>query len=95
MRIVVSGAGIGGPILAYWLGKAGISVIVVERANRLRKEGQTVDIRDEGVTIMKWMGIEEEVRKVTTKEAGLKFVDSKNQTWTSFPEAGSSGSFTS
>ena len=86
LRVLISGAGIGGPVLAYWLGKAGVSVTLLERADRLRKEGQTVDIDDEARTIVKWMGVEEAIRKVTTKEAGLRFVDSRNKAWASFPQ---------
>ncbi|KAA1095622.1 hypothetical protein PGTUg99_011337 [Puccinia graminis f. sp. tritici] len=94
LRVLISGIGIAGPVAAYWLSKAGVSVTVLERCDCLRKEGQTVDIRNEGVKIMKWMGVEEEVRRRTTKELGIKFVDSNNQTWGAFPQSGE-GSFTS
>lgn len=87
LRVLISGAGIGGPVLVYWLGKAGVSVTVVERADRLRKEGQTVDINDEARTIVMWMGVEEAIRKVTTKEAGVKFVDSNNKIWAAFAQS--------
>ncbi|KAI9610213.1 hypothetical protein KEM48_002644 [Puccinia striiformis f. sp. tritici PST-130] len=94
LRVLISGVGIAGPVAAYWLSKAGVSVTVLERCESLRKEGQTVDIRKEGVKIMRWMGVEEEVRRRTTKELGTKFVDSKNQTWGTFPQSGGAG-FTS
>ncbi|WAQ87477.1 hypothetical protein PtA15_8A381 [Puccinia triticina] len=94
LRVLISGIGIAGPVAAYWLNKAGVSVTVLERCELLRKEGQTVDIRNEGVKIMRWMGVEEEVRRLTTKELGIKFVDSSNQTWAAFPQSGE-GSFTS
>jgi 2-polyprenyl-6-methoxyphenol hydroxylase-like FAD-dependent oxidoreductase len=87
LRVLVSGAGISGPVLAYWLGKAGVSVTVVERAKCLRKEGQTVDIEDEGVTIMQWMGVEDAVRQRTTKEVGLKIVDSNNKVCAAFSQS--------
>ncbi|PMD37643.1 FAD/NAD(P)-binding domain-containing protein [Hyaloscypha variabilis F] len=95
LRVLVSGAGIGGPVLAYWLGKAGASVTLLERADRLRKEGQTVDINNEARTIVKWMGVEEAIRKVTTKEAGVKFVDSKNKIWAAFAQSNEGTSPTS
>ncbi|KNZ62217.1 hypothetical protein VP01_129g7 [Puccinia sorghi] len=94
LRVLISGLGIAGPVLAYWLSKAGVSVTVLERCEQLRKEGQTVDIRNEGVKIMRWMGVEEEVRRRTTKELGVKFVDSGNRVWAAFPQSGE-GSFTS
>ena len=39
MRILVSGASIAGPVLAYWLTRHGFDVTVVERAQTLRKTG--------------------------------------------------------
>lgn len=85
LRVLISGAGISGPVLAYWLGKAGVSVTVVERADRLRKEGQTIDINDEARIVMKYMGVEAAIRKVTTKEVGTKFVDAENRVCAAFP----------
>ena len=94
LRVLVSGAGIGGPVLAFWLSKAGISITVVERAPQLRKEGQTVDIKDEGVTIVRWMGLEEAIKARTTREAGVKFVDSQDNTWAAAPVQPEGISFT-
>ncbi len=39
MRILISGASIAGPVLAYWLTRHGFDVTVVERAPTLRKTG--------------------------------------------------------
>ena len=39
MRILISGASIAGPVLAYWLARADFDVTVVERAPALRKTG--------------------------------------------------------
>ncbi len=39
MRILISGASIAGPVLAYWLARGGFDVTVVERAPALRKTG--------------------------------------------------------
>ena len=39
MRVLVSGASIAGPVLAYWLTRRGFDVTVVERAPALRKTG--------------------------------------------------------
>ena len=39
MRILISGASISGPVLAYWLTRHGFDVTVVERAPTLRKTG--------------------------------------------------------
>ena len=39
MRVLISGASIAGPVLAYWLTRHGFDVTVVERAPTLRKTG--------------------------------------------------------
>lgn len=39
MRVLISGASIAGPVLAYWLSRYGFDVTVVERAPTLRKTG--------------------------------------------------------
>ena len=44
-NILVSGAGIAGPTLAYWLRRHGFTVTVVERSSFLRDSGGAVDFR--------------------------------------------------
>jgi hypothetical protein len=44
-RVLISGAGIAGPALAFWLGRTDFDVTVVERAPALREGGQAVDFR--------------------------------------------------
>ena len=46
----ISGAGIAGPSLAFWLAKYGYRVIVVEVAPGIRPGGQTVDLRTPAAT---------------------------------------------
>ncbi|MFD8546872.1 FAD-dependent monooxygenase [Streptomyces sp. NPDC059649] len=58
MRILVSGASIAGPVLAYWLTRYGYSVTVVERAPALRKTGgHAVDLFRPAVDISEKMGV--------------------------------------
>ena len=45
--VLVSGASIAGPTLAFWLSRFGFEVTVVERAPELRLGGQNIDVRDE------------------------------------------------
>jgi 2-polyprenyl-6-methoxyphenol hydroxylase-like FAD-dependent oxidoreductase len=94
LRALISGAGIAGPVHAYWLKKAGLDVTIVERVPRLRREGQTIDVRNEGREIFDRMGITKSVMAVTTKELGVQFVGADGGIWGSFPEDGSD-SFTS
>ncbi|MEV5606102.1 FAD-dependent monooxygenase [Streptomyces sp. NPDC052299] len=58
MRILVSGAGIAGPVLAHWLIRYGFEVTVVERAPALRRTGgHAVDLFRPAVDISERMGV--------------------------------------
>lgn len=97
LQVLISGAGIAGPMLAYWLERAGASVTVVERAPQLRSTGQAVDIRGAAVDIIRQMGLEETVRSKHTTEKGVAFVDSTGYERATFESTGSADvqSFTS
>lgn len=96
LRILITGAGIAGPTLAFWLARAGAHVTIVERAPVLRAVGQNVDIRGVGLEIIRRMGFEETVRQNTTNEEGWAFVDAKNRTKALFgvDQSGKAESFT-
>ena len=75
LNVLVVGASIAGPTAAYWLAKAGANVTVIERFPKLRTNGQNIDIRTTGVTIMrKMLGMEAAVRAKTTQMEGMSFV---------------------
>ncbi|MFF0558220.1 FAD-dependent monooxygenase [Streptomyces sp. NPDC004266] len=58
MRILVSGAGIAGPVLAHWLTRHGFSVTVVERAPAPRTTGgHAVDLFRPAMNISEKMGV--------------------------------------
>jgi len=58
MRIIISGASIAGPVLAYWLTRQGIAVTVVERASALRKTGgHAIDLFRPAMEISERMGV--------------------------------------
>ncbi|MFD5728186.1 MULTISPECIES: FAD-dependent monooxygenase [unclassified Streptomyces] len=58
MRILVSGAGIAGPVLAHWLTRYGFEVTVVERAEALRRTGgHAVDLFRPALDISERMGV--------------------------------------
>ncbi|MFQ6395429.1 FAD-dependent monooxygenase [Nocardia sp. KC 131] len=67
MRILISGASIAGPMLAYWLTRHGFSVTVVERAPVLRKTGgHAVDLFRPAVDISEKMGVLSRVQERAT-----------------------------
>ncbi|MEW4368722.1 FAD-dependent monooxygenase [Paenibacillus kandeliae] len=55
--ILISGASIAGPTLAYWLSRYGFDVTVVERSKAVRNSGYPVDVRGTAVDVAEQMGI--------------------------------------
>ncbi|MFD6126652.1 FAD-dependent monooxygenase, partial [Streptomyces hydrogenans] len=78
-EILISGAGIAGTALAYWLRKAGFAVTVVERAPEPRPGGQTVDLRGAGRTVIERMGLMDRAKAITVDQRGLALVDGKGK----------------
>ncbi|MFW6720677.1 FAD-dependent monooxygenase [Streptomyces sp. MAR4 CNY-716] len=56
-RVLISGASIAGPALAYWLNRRGYAVTVVEKASNLRAGGYPVDVRGTALEVVRRMGI--------------------------------------
>jgi 2-polyprenyl-6-methoxyphenol hydroxylase-like FAD-dependent oxidoreductase len=77
--ILISGAGIAGPTLAYWLKRYGFTPTVVERAPQLREGGYPVDVRFEAVQVAKLMGIWPRLQHEKTTIAEMAFVNARNQ----------------
>ncbi|MFI6253452.1 FAD-dependent monooxygenase [Streptomyces sp. NPDC051016] len=70
MRILVSGASVAGPVLAYWLTRHGFSVTVVERAPGLRRTGgHAVDLFRPAMNISEKMGV---LARVEERATGTK-----------------------
>lgn len=91
LNILISGGGIAGPCLAWFLTKRlQATVTVVERAPSPRTSGQAVDIRDAAVPIMRRMGLEEDIKNKNTTEEGTEFVYADGKTKASFPASGDS-----
>ena len=75
LRVLVVGASIAGPMTAYWLARGGANVTVIERFPELRTNGQNIDIRTTGVTIMRKIpGMEAAVRAKSTQMEGISLV---------------------
>lgn len=62
MRVLISGASVAGPVLAYWLRRHGFTPTVVERAPALRKSGgHAVDLFRPAMDIAEKMGVIEQI----------------------------------
>ncbi|NGN70248.1 FAD-dependent oxidoreductase [Streptomyces sp. A7024] len=78
-RVLISGASVAGPTLAYWLHRQGYDVTLVERAPALRDSGYAVDFRGEAFDVLEQMGILGEVRGHDTQMKGTSIVDGDGQ----------------
>ncbi|MET7398793.1 FAD-dependent monooxygenase [Dactylosporangium sp. NPDC005572] len=96
MKVLISGASVAGPALAWWLRRHGITPTVVERAPAIRPGGQAIDVRGAALTVVERMGLLEPVRAARTRMRGSSMVDSDgNELWRSTEFAPSSGRFDS
>jgi 2-polyprenyl-6-methoxyphenol hydroxylase-like FAD-dependent oxidoreductase len=84
-RILISGAGVAGPTLAFWLSRAGHCITVVERAPDLRMGGQAVDLRGAGRIVVERMGLMPAVSAVTLRQEGMSCVDARNRVRAEMP----------
>lgn len=75
-RILITGASVAGNTAAWWLGRAGFDVTVVERAPAFRDGGQNVDVRESGREVLRRMGLEQVALDAGTGEEGTVWVDS-------------------
>ncbi|MFC8230954.1 FAD-dependent monooxygenase [Streptomyces sp. NPDC057287] len=73
--VLISGGGIAGPALAYWLRRHGFGVTVVERGPGLRPGGQAVDVRGVALDVIERMGLLDEARRVRTRMRGMSVLD--------------------
>jgi 2-polyprenyl-6-methoxyphenol hydroxylase-like FAD-dependent oxidoreductase len=77
--VLISGASIAGPALAYWLHRHGFEPTVVEIGSQLRPGGHAVDIRGVARTVVERMGIMAAIRRESVDERGLAFVDARGR----------------
>src|SRR6266567_2174235 len=84
-NVLISGASIAGPALAYWLSERGFTPTVVERAPAPRPGGQTVDLRGAGRTVVDRMGLMARVREVSVDQRGFALVDTQGRVRAEMP----------
>ena len=79
MRIAISGAGIAGATLAYWLLEAGHEPVLIEEAPALRTGGYVVDFWGLGYRLVERMGLLSEIQKHGYLQRELRFVDDRSR----------------
>ena len=76
MRIAISGAGVAGTALAYWLHRTGPTPTLIEQAPAFRTGGYMIDFWGVGYQVAKRMGIEDQLCAAGYQIEHLRSVDS-------------------
>jgi 2-polyprenyl-6-methoxyphenol hydroxylase-like FAD-dependent oxidoreductase len=77
--VLISGAGIGGPTLAYWLKAAGYEPTIIEHAPAPRRGGYVIDFWGLGYDIAERMGLIEEINRTGYHIRDMRIVDAKGK----------------
>ena len=75
LKVLISGAGIAGCTLAYWLTRSGHSVTVTERSRSLRSSGSPVDVRGPAVEVAERMNVLAQLREARIRLQGMTLLD--------------------
>ena len=84
LKVLICGGGCAGPSLAFWLARSGHHVTVVERFPALRASGAQIDLRAQGIRVVKLMGLSDVIRSKLVDEVGTALVDAKNNVKAAF-----------
>ncbi|MER5887485.1 FAD-dependent monooxygenase [Streptomyces sp. NPDC001941] len=79
-RVLISGASIAGPALAYWLDRYGFDVTVVEKAAAVRGGGYAIDIRGTAREVVDRMGLAPRLRAAHVDTRRVTFLDTAGRT---------------
>lgn len=77
--ILISGIGIAGPALAYWLQRFGFAPTLVERAPQLRSEGYIIDFWGAGYDLTERMGLLPAILAAGYSVEEVRFVDARGR----------------
>ena len=77
--VLIAGAGIAGPTLAYWLKAAGFAPTLVEHAPALRRGGYVIDFWGLGYDIAERMGLEPGIQRTGYHIRELRVVNGKGK----------------
>lgn len=78
-NILISGAGIAGTTLAFWLKQFGFNPTIVEHALRLREGGYAIDFWGAGFDVAERMGVVSDLAKAELGIRELLFVDENSK----------------
>lgn len=78
-NVLIAGAGIAGPTLAYWLLAAGFRPTLVERAPEFRNGGYVIDFWGLGYDIAERMGLLSEINRIGYHARELRIVGDRGE----------------
>jgi len=90
-NVLISGASVAGPALAFWLNRYGFRTTIVERAPVLRPGGYAVDFRGASLRVLERMNLLAEVQRMQTRIGAITIVDRNNKKVASMPDGFTSG----
>jgi 2-polyprenyl-6-methoxyphenol hydroxylase-like FAD-dependent oxidoreductase len=90
-NVLISGASVAGPALAFWLNRYGFRTTIVERAPALRPGGYAVDFRGACMRVLERMNLLAEVQRLQTRIGAITIVDRDNKKLASMPDGFTSG----
>ncbi len=79
MKVAVSGAGVAGPTLAYWLQRSGHEPTLIERAPHFRTGGYLIDFWGVGYRVAQRMGLQAAIERAGYQLQTLREVGSDGQ----------------
>ena len=89
--ILISGASVAGPALAFWLHHYGFQPTIVERAPAVRPGGYAIDFRGASLRVLERMELLSAVQRKQTRIGAITIVDRNNRKMASMPDGFTSG----
>jgi 2-polyprenyl-6-methoxyphenol hydroxylase-like FAD-dependent oxidoreductase len=71
VRVLISGGGIAGLTLAYWLHQYGIMLVIIEQAGGIRRDGYAIDFFGTGYDVAERMGL---IARLQSRHIPLAYV---------------------
>ncbi|MEU7742583.1 FAD-dependent monooxygenase [Nonomuraea sp. NPDC049158] len=85
-NVLISGASVAGPALAYWLHRHGFTPTIVERAPAPREGGYAVDFRGEAhLSVLRRMGVLADIERARTGMGSMSYVNSAGRPQAQLP----------
>ncbi len=92
--VLISGASIAGPTLAWWLHRARFRPVLVEKMPGRARGGHAIDVRGAALKVLEAMGLDEKTRASAMRMKGVSIIDDEGkEVWRSDSMTISGGSF--